>query len=264
VDGSRVLDTLVNNLDGMAYRCRHDADWTMLFVSQGCLDLTGYAPEDLIENACISWEEITLPEDRGPVREKIAAALAARRRFTIQYRIVTADGKPKWVMERGIGVTDEDGEPVIEGFIEDISARHKTQEALENAELRFRHIFEHASEGIFQTTRDGHYLAANPALARLYGYETAEELIADLSDIEHRLYVDAQRRSEFARLMEMKGEVADAAHVLLAGLRPAIPPLLRCIGHPPPVAGHACVVSRKPKHHLAHPDWAGGAFCAAK
>ncbi len=207
VDRSRVLDTLVNNLDGMAYRCRHDADWTMLFVSQGCLELTGYAPDELVENAAVSWEELTLPEDRARVRAEIAGAIAARQRFTVQYRIVTADGLTKWVAERGAGVSDEDGAPAIEGFIEDVSARYKTQEALENAELRFRHIFEHASEGIFQTTRDGRYLAANPALARLYGYDTADDLIADLADIEHRLYVDARRRAEFARLMEMKGEV---------------------------------------------------------
>ncbi|HLP25619.1 MAG TPA: PAS domain S-box protein, partial [Acidobacteriota bacterium] len=209
VECARVLDTLVNNLDGMAYRCRNDEHWTMLFVSHGCFELTGYAPEDVIDNKRISWETLTFPEDRARVRAELGRALAEGNRFRLEYRIVAADGAVKWVLERGVGVTDENGELAIEGFIEDITERHRTLEALENAELRYRHIFEHASEGIFQTTRDGHYLAANQALATLYGYETPDDLMAGLSDIEHQLYVDPERRDQFARLMEVRGEVKD-------------------------------------------------------
>ncbi len=207
VDRARVLDTLVNNLEGMAYRCLNDSHWTMLFVSQGCLALTGYAPQDLIENGCVSWEEVTYPADRDRVRGEIADAIAAGKRFSIQYRIVNSVGTLKWVVERGIAVADEHGRPVIEGFIQDVSVRHETLEALEHAELRYRHIFEHASEGIFQTTLDGRYLAANPALARLYGYATPRDLIAGIADIGRRLYVEESRREEFRRLMEAHGEV---------------------------------------------------------
>ena len=55
----------------------------------------------------------------------------------------------------------------------------ETLEALRRAEQKYRSIFEHCLEGIFQTTPDGKYLSANPALARMYGYPTADELIAD-------------------------------------------------------------------------------------
>ncbi len=207
VDRSRVLDTLVDNLDGMAYRCRHDARWTMIFVSQGCRALTGYTPGELVGNACISWEQLTHADDRARVRACIDAALRAGQRFAVQYRIATRAGQAKWVVERGMGVADEQGEAVIEGFIEDVSERQATLEALEHAELRYRHIFEHASEGIFQTTPAGRYLAANPALARLYGYATPQALIADLAELDRRLYVSPGRRGEFRRLMETQGEV---------------------------------------------------------
>ncbi len=209
VDRARVLDTLVNNLEGMAYRCLNDADWTMLFVSHGCLELTGYASQELVEGGCVSWEELTFAEDRARVRGEIAIAVAAGKRFSVQYRIVTGGGDVKWVIERGVAVADETGRPVIEGFIEDVSVRHRTLKALEHAELRYRHIFEHASEGIFQTTRDGRYLAANPALAKLYGYATPQELIDDLADIERRLYVEESRREKFRHLMEAHGEVVN-------------------------------------------------------
>ena len=83
VDRSRVLDTLVNNLEGMVYRCLNDSHWTMLFVSQGCLALTGYASQDLIQNARVCWEEVTFAEDRSRVRSEIAEAIASGKRFSV-------------------------------------------------------------------------------------------------------------------------------------------------------------------------------------
>lgn len=209
LDISRVLDTLMANLNGMAYRCRLDAQWTMRFVSQGCLDLTGYAPEALVDNKRLSWEDMTLADDRLRVREEISAAVAANRHFAVEYRILTCAGQEKWVLERGMAVLDECGEQVLEGFIEDVSERRQALDAVANAELRYRHIFEHASEGIFQTTPDGHYLSANMSLARLYGYTSPEELIADLADIERRLYVDPVQREKFRCLMDAHGEVVN-------------------------------------------------------
>jgi len=207
VDRARVLDTLVSNLEGMTYRCRHDADWTMVFVSQGCTAMTGYTPDDLRGNAVTSWERITHPDDRARVRVVVQEAIESGLRFAVPYRITTRSGQTRRVVERGVAVRDERGELVIEGFIEDVTQRQATLEALEHAELRYRHIFEHASEGIFQTTREGRYLAANPALARIYGYATPQELMADLSEIEHRLYVRAGRREVFHRLMKAQGQV---------------------------------------------------------
>ncbi len=207
VDHSRVLDTLVKNLQGMAYRCRNDPHWTMVFVSQGSVGLCGYMPDELIGNTCISWEELTHPEDRTLVRQAIEAAIREESRFAIQYRITDAKGELKWVAERGMAIRDEQGRGAIEGFIEDVTALRATLQALEQAELRYRNIFEHASEGIFQTTGDGRYLAANPALARLYGYSNPTELIADLSDIKHRLYVQPGRRDDFLQLIASEGEV---------------------------------------------------------
>ena len=74
------------------------------------------------------------------------------------------------------------------------------EEALRKAEERYRSIFENAGEGIFQTTPDGAYLSANPALARIYGFDSVEELIRKRRDIEHELYVDPNRRQDFAHL----------------------------------------------------------------
>jgi diguanylate cyclase (GGDEF)-like protein/PAS domain S-box-containing protein len=207
LDRARVLDTLFNNLDGMAYRCLNDEHWTMVFVSQGCLALTGYAPAEMVQNTKISCAQLTHPLDRARVRSTILSAIEKGQRFAVEYRIVTQSGSIKWVLERGIGVLDEQGELVIEGFVEDMTDRRELAQAQKEAELRYRHIFEHASEGIFQTTPEGRYVAANPALARLYGYASADALIQGLSDIQRQLYVHNEQRTRFRKLMEYHGQV---------------------------------------------------------
>lgn len=207
VNRDRVLDTLINNLDGMAYRCHNDAAWTMLFVSQGCFALTGYRPQDLLLHGSVTWEQITWPADRAHVRSTIERALVTGERFAVEYRIVTRSGDAKWVLEKGMAVPDETGRWVIEGFVQDITQIRLVQQALEHAEQRYRHIFEHASEGIFQTSQEGRYLAANLALAQMYGYATPQALMEGMSNLEHGLYVDASRRLEFCQLMALHGKV---------------------------------------------------------
>src|SRR4051812_48457833 len=79
---------------------------------------------------------------------------------------------------------------------DEVRAREEAVDALRKAELKYRDIFENAFEGIFQTTPNGGYLSANPALARMYGYDSPEHMIASIGDIEHQLYVNPQRRED--------------------------------------------------------------------
>ncbi len=84
-----------------------------------------------------------------------------------------------------------------------------TRDRMTAGESSYRAFFEHAVEGIFRTTPDGHYLAVNQALAQIYGYPTPEELIAKLTDIGAQLYVDRSRRGEFRALMQQNDRVTD-------------------------------------------------------
>ncbi|MDH5201950.1 MAG: PAS domain S-box protein [Nitrospirota bacterium] len=83
----------------------------------------------------------------------------------------------------------------------DITKRKKTEEALRHAEEKYRSIYENSIEGIFQTTPDGRYISANPALAGMLGYKSPESLLAEVTDIS-QIYVDHDRRSDFILLME--------------------------------------------------------------
>ena len=135
--------------------------------------------------------------------------MAQERRFQVEYRIQHADGRVRWVWEHGVGVRDASGRVIaIEGIVEDITARVESEQALREAERRYRSLFDNAIEGIFRTTPDGRYLDANPALARIYGFATPQELVDSLRDIKSQLYVDPERREEFMRIIKTRGEIS--------------------------------------------------------
>lgn len=90
-----------------------------------------------------------------------------------------------------------------------VAERQRVEEALRQAEQKYRSIFEHAVVGIFQTTPDGHYKACNPALASIYGYESTTHLLTHLIDIERQLYVDPQRRREFIKQLKSCDSVTE-------------------------------------------------------
>jgi PAS domain S-box-containing protein len=130
-------NSLLNNLPGIAYRCRNDSNWTMEYVSRGCTQLTGYQPEDLIRNHTISFETLIHPDDRQDVRQKVERTLAENKPFDIIYRIQTRSGGTKWVREMGHALSNHHSEPLLEGFITDITESKNNEQRLINQMERF-------------------------------------------------------------------------------------------------------------------------------
>ncbi|MGB3695172.1 MAG: transporter substrate-binding protein [Spirulinaceae cyanobacterium] len=89
-----------------------------------------------------------------------------------------------------------------------ITERKRNQEAMQQAEVKYRRIFDNAIEGIFQTTPEGKYISVNPALARIYGYESPQALVANVENIAQQIYIHPQRRLEFITLMQQQGQVS--------------------------------------------------------
>jgi PAS domain S-box-containing protein len=103
---------------------------------------------------------------------------------------------------------DSANKPIgFRGVSWDVTERKQMEEALRQAEERYRSIFENAVEGIFQTTPEGRYLSANPAQARILGYESPEELVASITDVANQLFAEPGRGGEVVRLLKEHGVV---------------------------------------------------------
>ncbi len=136
-ESERSKSLLISHIPGIAYRCRHDKDWTMEFISQGCLAMTGYAPEALIGNSAISFNELICPEYRQVLWDEWSFAIRDKRQFRYEYQIQTITGQRIWVLEVGQAVWDAAGEvEALEGIIVDIT---ETKEALD----RIHYMDEH-------------------------------------------------------------------------------------------------------------------------
>lgn len=130
-ESRRRLQTLISNLPGLVYRCKNDPNWTMEFISEGALELTGYPPEAFINNNRLSFNDIIHPDHRERLWNKWQELLARHETFYDEYPIITASGEVKWVLERGCGVFDEEGNlQALEGFIWDNTPYHTLLEDL--------------------------------------------------------------------------------------------------------------------------------------
>ncbi len=133
-ESNRRLTTLIASLQGMVYRCRNDPGWTLEYVSEGCIPLTGYSPEEYVTKRSIAYGDLIHPDDRQQVWDGVQKGLAARRPYQLRYRLVHRDGSIHWVGEIGQGVFGTDGALLaLEGYNADITAWQTAEEELKKA-----------------------------------------------------------------------------------------------------------------------------------
>ncbi len=175
-ESRRELMTLMGNLPGMVYRCRNDRDWTMDFVSEGCTQITGYSPADLISSRKVPYAQLIHPDDRDMVWDTIQAAVKEKKHFQVVYRIRTAKGTERWVREQGVGVFSPGGDvTALEGFITDITEQRQSQDALKRSEEKFSKAFHASPDWItISTLKDGFYVDVNEAFLANTGYDLGE------------------------------------------------------------------------------------------
>lgn len=169
------LSNLMFNLPGMAYRSRYDNEWKIEFVSQGCLELTGYMPDELIENKVISYSELIHPEDKENVYKAIATSIQQQKPFQLLYRIRSKNGNEKWVWEKGNAIlSNRKKVDALEGFITDISSRVHAEEALKESEELYRKLIATLPDIIAITDINGDIIFLNEVGIKFSGYSGFE------------------------------------------------------------------------------------------
>ncbi|MBD2258410.1 adenylate/guanylate cyclase domain-containing protein [Pseudanabaena sp. FACHB-2040] len=95
-------------------------------------------------------------------------------------------------------------------LLEEVRDRKQAEQALRAAETKYRSIFENSTAGIFKTTGNGTYISVNPALARMYGYDSPEEMMAIVTNIDGQIYAQPQRRDELTAYLKRYSKIQDA------------------------------------------------------
>lgn len=176
-ESERQLSTLIGNLQGMAYRCKNDKNWTMEFVSDGCTELTGYHKQEIINNKEISFNDIIVKEDRKVVWDEIQKALKKKGVYTLNYRIKTKSGEIKWLHEQGKGIYSESNDlEALEGFITDISKEKNIENALQKSHENYKNLVDFVPEGIL-IHKEGKIVFVNQRGLQVFGFKNADELV---------------------------------------------------------------------------------------
>jgi PAS domain S-box-containing protein len=151
------------------------------------------------------WLSTIHPEDRPRLQAAVASIITGQLPLlTEEYRIILPDGTVRWVRDC-VQVRREDGRTRVDGVVSDITERRQAETALQESDERLRSLFENATVGIYRTTPEGRILVANPALVKMLGYRSLDELIQ--RNLEEPGFEPDYPRHLFHERMARDGEV---------------------------------------------------------
>ena len=206
-ESERKYRELVENANSIILRWSRDGKIT--FLNEFGQKFFGYTEAEIIGRHVIGTivpEKESTGRDLGPLMDRICANPKDFEQNINEN--IRRNSERVWISWTNKMVLDSQGQAVeVFSIGSDITDRKRAEEALKNSEAKYRDIFENAIEGIYQSTTEGRFITANAALARMAGYDSPEELIESIKDIETQLYVYPEDRKRFLEIMEVKGLV---------------------------------------------------------
>ena len=174
----RKYSTLISNLPGFVYRCLNDRDWTMEFISDGCKQITGYAPGDFINQKKLNFNDIIVPAYQESIWKKWQKSLKDKNYIELEYPIKSKSGKIKWVWERGRGIYDTGGKLLyLEGYIVDVTESKSVLTEIQKSKDRLQLLVEGTPHLFFYVQNlEGLVEYISPSIENITGYTVEQWL----------------------------------------------------------------------------------------
>ena len=190
-----LMAAVFNSVPGLLYL--YTEDGRLVQWNRQHEEMTGYTAEELLNFPIADWFE---KEERIKLIKEFSKIFSEG--YTqVELNLPLKNGQKMPVFATGSKLII-DGKPHMVGIAVDISARKKAEESLRASEARYRDIFEGAIKGIYRSSLQGEIMAANPALAKMLGYDSPEDLVRAVQDTGSQVWADLTERAQFVRLLE--------------------------------------------------------------
>ncbi|MCC7316974.1 MAG: response regulator [Bacteroidales bacterium] len=186
-ENEKHLKALVQSIPGTFYRCLTDVNFTMIYLGDEVLKLTGYSKEAFLSKE-IAFNNLIHPDDRRMVAEKIQDAIRLKQPYVLEYRIIHKDIKIVHVFERGMAEFDNDGEPnMLDGTILDISDKIEAENELKYIYKLSDRALDLTKSGFWQIKLNDnqHYIASDRARG-IFGF-VESDVLPELKTIIQRI-----------------------------------------------------------------------------
>jgi PAS domain S-box-containing protein len=164
------LQGILSNLVGAVYRCLNDEKFTVEYLSDKFIAISGYPPDDFVHNNIRSFSSVIHPDDIEFCRKNIAEAVLHKAAYEFEYRIIHRNGNIVWVKENGQGITDTEGKILyLDGIIIDVTLRKEAEMAVKESEKNYKEMLDFLPQPIFELDLEGKILLSNKAGDEFFG-----------------------------------------------------------------------------------------------
>ncbi|MBX2834663.1 MAG: PAS domain-containing sensor histidine kinase [Micavibrio sp.] len=190
---------IINSIKDIIFEA--DESGCIIFLNNAWQNLSGFEIEQTLGQSLFS---ILHQDDQQEIRQEYSDIIKGRKdRYRGFTQIRRSDGTFGAVeLSLSMVYSDKDASPHVAGTITDIEERRRAERALAEAEKKYRNIVQNAAGGIYQLTPEGLYLSANPALARILGFSSPEQLLREVKNANVSIYVDSDERGKYIKLLE--------------------------------------------------------------
>ena len=195
-------EKVLSSLPGIFYL--YDEDGSIVRWNRNHEILTGFSADEISHRKILDWFN---EEEKKYIASRVKETFVVGKTDAEGHLVIKGGEMVPYYFTAVRMITDN--RKYLLGMGTDLSRLKKTEDELRKSEEKYRQIFEYAVEGIYQTTPAGRFISANPAMARILGYDSPRSLINEVKDIKKQLYVSQNDRDDFTRLIQENQTVSE-------------------------------------------------------